>query len=249
MRYRLRYQQHDLELPEGRFVIGRSAECQLSLDDPLVSRQHALLTVTGPEITVEDLGSRNGVLLNGVRISVKQPVMIGDRIKIGSQELQLVRAAHPTRPEGRAAAPTARLPAMGVLGTLAEKALALGHADEAERIVGSLLKEVLERAEARRDIDPELLQKACGFGLQLAKLNGKGVWVDYIIRLHREANRLLPAAMVDELHELMRKVDAVDVASLRTYAAAMRERAGSMSPAERFLVSRIEGLERMVSLR
>ena len=45
MRFRLRYLHHDLELSEGQFVVGRSAGCQLSLDDPLVSRRHALLIV------------------------------------------------------------------------------------------------------------------------------------------------------------------------------------------------------------
>jgi Inner membrane component of T3SS, cytoplasmic domain len=251
MSYRLRYKQHDLELPEGRFVIGRSAQCQLSLDDPLVSRQHALLTVEGESVFVEDLGSRNGVLLNDVRIQGRQQVTLSDRIKIGSQELALVRALNPTRPEGmlRASAPTARLPALGVLGSLAEKALALGHGEEAERIIGSLLREVSERAEAGREVDPEMIDKASRFGVQLAASTGKGSWVDYVIRLHHLLGRTLPTSVVDELHDLMRKVGSVDLALLRAYVAGLRERAAAMGPADRFLVSRIEGLERMVSLR
>ncbi|MCU0686326.1 MAG: FHA domain-containing protein, partial [Polyangiaceae bacterium] len=46
MRYRLRYLQHNLELSPGQFLIGRSTDCQLSVDDPLVSRRHARLLVT-----------------------------------------------------------------------------------------------------------------------------------------------------------------------------------------------------------
>ena len=42
MRFRLRYLQHDLELNEGTFAVGRNVSCQLSLDDPLVSRRHAV---------------------------------------------------------------------------------------------------------------------------------------------------------------------------------------------------------------
>ena len=64
MAYRLRYQAHDIELPLGEFLIGSSAECQLALDDPLVSRKHAAIRVRKEGVTVEDLGSRNGVLLN-----------------------------------------------------------------------------------------------------------------------------------------------------------------------------------------
>ncbi|HEX7663979.1 MAG TPA: FHA domain-containing protein, partial [Polyangiaceae bacterium] len=38
--------------------MGRNASCQLSLDDPLVSRRHALIIVAGGQVTVQDLGSR-----------------------------------------------------------------------------------------------------------------------------------------------------------------------------------------------
>ena len=70
MRFRLRYMNHDLELNEGEFVVGRNASCQLSLDDPLVSRRHATFIVHADAVTVEDLGSRNGVSVNGERIGV-----------------------------------------------------------------------------------------------------------------------------------------------------------------------------------
>ena len=65
MGYRLRYLQNELELREGEFAIGRSVECQLSLDDPLVSRRHAVLKLERGDVVVQDLGSRNGVLVNG----------------------------------------------------------------------------------------------------------------------------------------------------------------------------------------
>src|SRR5262245_27924712 len=61
MKYRLRYQQHDFELGDGQFVIGRGADCQLALDDGLVSRRHAMISVADEDVFVEDLDSRNGV--------------------------------------------------------------------------------------------------------------------------------------------------------------------------------------------
>jgi predicted component of type VI protein secretion system len=91
MRWRLRYLQHDLELSEGQFAVGRNATCQLSLDDPLVSRRHALLTVTDEGVTIEDLESRNGVLVNGKRIDSRVDLQVGDRILIGAQELTLLQ--------------------------------------------------------------------------------------------------------------------------------------------------------------
>lgn len=91
MAFRLRYLAHDLEVPVGRFVIGRHAECQLSLDDPMVSRRHALL-VMEPNGTafVEDLGSRNGVFVNGARIGCMTGLASNDVVQIGSQRLSLV---------------------------------------------------------------------------------------------------------------------------------------------------------------
>jgi predicted component of type VI protein secretion system len=91
MRWRLRYLQHDLELSEGQFAVGRNATCQLSLDDPLVSRRHALLAVTDDRVTIEDLQSRNGVLVNGKRIAARVDLQVGDRILIGAQELTLLQ--------------------------------------------------------------------------------------------------------------------------------------------------------------
>src|SRR6185295_11681548 len=92
MRFRLRYLQHDLELNEGTFAVGRNASCQLSLDDPLVSRRHAIFEVATNTVIIDDLGSRNGVIVNGHRIDGKVQLNVGDRILIGSQELTLLAA-------------------------------------------------------------------------------------------------------------------------------------------------------------
>src|ERR1700716_3944594 len=97
MRFRLRYLHHDLELTTGEFAIGRSPECQLSLDDPLVSRRHARLIVANDGVVIEDLQSRNGVTVNGHRIAARTPLSAGDKITIGSQELTLLLREAPER--------------------------------------------------------------------------------------------------------------------------------------------------------
>ena len=53
---------------KDRFVVGRSNECDFRLTDPSISRTHACLTLQGDQAAVEDLGSRNGVWLNGSRV-------------------------------------------------------------------------------------------------------------------------------------------------------------------------------------
>src|ERR1700759_267945 len=89
MPVRLRYLAHELEVPSGQFVIGRTPDCQLSLDDPLVSRRHALLVVQQNGVFLEDLGSRNGVFVNGSKIDKVLRLKDGDVIKIGGQEMTL----------------------------------------------------------------------------------------------------------------------------------------------------------------
>lgn len=90
-RYRLRFLLQEFDLPRGITLIGRSSDCQVTIEDPLVSRQHARILIDGDDATLEDLGSRNGVKLNGVAIKGKAPLKDGDRLRIGTQELVFCR--------------------------------------------------------------------------------------------------------------------------------------------------------------
>jgi hypothetical protein len=76
-----------MDLPLGELVIGRSANCALTIDDPLVSRSHARIVVTADGATIEDAGSRNGIRVNGRTISGPTPLEDGARFRVGSQEL------------------------------------------------------------------------------------------------------------------------------------------------------------------
>jgi predicted component of type VI protein secretion system len=288
MRFRLRYLHHDLELIEGQFAVGRSAGCQLSLDDPLVSRRHALLVVSRDGVTIEDLQSRNGVIVNGQRIGSRTPVKAGDKIVIGSQELTLLEgresagretASHqmgkrtlpkmPAAPELMAAERASSMPpsdlagsdpdaepsmvrradAFNLLGGVAEKALAMGRADEAERLLASPLADVVEASRAGKRLSPWLVDMAARFASKLATATAKGAWADYVIELYDAQERPCPAPVVDELYNAFRKVNAIDLVRLRGYVARLRERQSSLGPAERFLLQRLEGLERLAALR
>ena len=248
MRFRLRYQHHDLELTEGRFVIGRSATCQLSLDDPLVSRNHAVLTVATDSVLIEDLGSRNGVRVNATRVEGKRPLVHGDRITIGNQELLLLKKRDvPTDTHVQPA--TQRGPAFGLLGALADKAIALGHGDDAERILNTHLIQVLEDARAGRDPGAEVCEKAAHYAVRLAGVTGKGRWVDFVFELYAAVRRPCATEIVDELYEVLRRVKQVSMGALRGYVGVLKEGASSLGPNERFLLSRLEGLERLAALR
>ncbi len=69
--------------------IGRSEQNAIVLDDSYASGEHALLTWRGNQWWVEDLGSRNGTLLNGVPLEDSTVIAAGDVISIGDTQLKL----------------------------------------------------------------------------------------------------------------------------------------------------------------
>jgi hypothetical protein len=73
-------------LSSGRNVIGRGTEADIRLPDTGVSRKHVDVVLDGGTATAEDLGSTNGTLVNGRRIT-RQPLSDGDVIRIGHSVL------------------------------------------------------------------------------------------------------------------------------------------------------------------
>jgi hypothetical protein len=73
--------------------------------------------------------------------------------------------------------------------------------------------------------------------------------VDYVIEIYAAQGRPVPAVVIDELYGAFRKVGAVDVSKVKAYVEALRGQLPSFGPADRFLFQRIEGLERLASLR
>jgi hypothetical protein len=73
-------------LSGNRVVIGRSRDCDVTLDDPNVSRRHAELRLEGGAWVVADLGSTNGVKINGQRVD-NYPLNPGDEITLGLERL------------------------------------------------------------------------------------------------------------------------------------------------------------------
>lgn len=89
----------ELELREGSILVGRLPECDVMIDDGLVSRMHARLTVRDESVIVEDLHSTNGIYVNGTRITHSALLREGDRLLIGTTEISLFEA----RPDARIA--------------------------------------------------------------------------------------------------------------------------------------------------
>jgi pSer/pThr/pTyr-binding forkhead associated (FHA) protein len=81
---------HSLRFAPGEFVIGRGPECHVRPNSEWISRQHFLLRVRGDGVSIRDLGSTNGTLVNGSLVVGERPMQSGDLLQLGSLVLQLV---------------------------------------------------------------------------------------------------------------------------------------------------------------
>lgn len=66
------------------FSIGRLPECDVQIDSPIVSREHARLRIEPDGFSLEDLGSTNGTFVNGQRIEGRVPLAAGMRVHFAS---------------------------------------------------------------------------------------------------------------------------------------------------------------------
>jgi hypothetical protein len=102
---------------EAELVIGREGVA-VTIDDPELSRRHAVVRPIDGGFEVEDLGSLNGTFVNGRRIEGPTKLSGGDTIKLGQNVLELEAArapatvASPAFTPGPAPAPAAPAPAL-----------------------------------------------------------------------------------------------------------------------------------------
>jgi DNA-binding winged helix-turn-helix (wHTH) protein len=89
VRYSIVVGKEEIPLHGGTNVIGRDAGDAVVLNAPEVSRHHARLVVNGPEVTLEDLGSKNGTFVGTTRVTTPVALREGDEIVIGKTRLRL----------------------------------------------------------------------------------------------------------------------------------------------------------------
>ncbi|HEV8246542.1 MAG TPA: FHA domain-containing protein [Polyangiaceae bacterium] len=280
-RFWLEHQGQTIELRPGLVVVGRSSGCHLILDDALVSRRHAQFVVTAETVTVEDLGSVNGIYVNSRRVSASELLKEGDRVQIGKSEFVLKSTALPQRareerhtaetlhgieipkalvrgaaPPELAAADSTAPPGdeqtrqgdvFELLGAVADKVLALGRGDEAERILSTALGNMLAEARSGRTLNQRTADRAVGYAVKIAEATGRARWVDYCFELFETLRRPLPAEVVDQLYTVVRKVSGISLPTLREYLKTLQGLASTLGPSDRFVLQRLEGLERLAA--
>ena len=88
--FRLRRETEELDVPAPEWVVGGAVDCGLRLAGGLVSRYHARFRHCAEGLVLEDLGSRNGVLVNQIKITAATLLKHGDTIGIGLEVFELI---------------------------------------------------------------------------------------------------------------------------------------------------------------
>lgn len=270
--YALRLGTREYRLKARLTTAGRSSAADIPLVGALVSRRHATFSVTDHGVEVTDHSSRNGVYVNGEQIESSCLLRPGDIVTIGDDSLTLleldepaerrsetISEMRPVKPEQTPRLPsftdddasiaTRRADAFQLLGSVVDKALALGRGEEAEHLIGTHLVAALADASSGRGVPADIARSAARYALKLAAATNKSAWLDFAVRLYRTLAQPMPLPIVDELYTLVGRVRGLDRALLRDYLDSLRLVAETLSPTERFVLQRLEGLERMAALQ
>ena len=146
---------------EGReMIFGRASDCDLVLEDRFLSRRHSRLFREGERMLLEDLGSRNGTLLNGRLVESPTEVQAGDVIKISGSIISLETLTQPlaisTDLASELGQHTIFKSASGLLSEAAEQSLQGGE---------QALRRYAERLELINDV-----HRALGLSMELDEL-------------------------------------------------------------------------------
>jgi DNA-binding NtrC family response regulator len=136
-------------------TIGRSPSCEIQIDDDKVSRKHARIFLKEGHARLNDLGSRNGTLLNGERVEGEALLLPGDRVQIGDttllyEPLAQAALAETVPPEAYHLPIAEVLPHVGPEGALFSAGVALLGATSEAMVLRRLVDEALHSLNADR---------------------------------------------------------------------------------------------------
>lgn len=95
LRFSILLGDEEIALRPGINVIGRDPAAAVVIHAPDVSRHHAQLIVEGSQLTLEDLGSKNGTFVGTTRVTAPVVLQHGDEILIGKTRLRVRVASAP----------------------------------------------------------------------------------------------------------------------------------------------------------
>ena len=262
------YGSEQYPLTEGSILIGRSPECELRIEDPLVSRLHARVRVEPDRVGIEDLHSTNGVYVRGGRIAHYVTLRDGDHAQLGTQELAFFAYSEELAPESRVgdrgrldpearggaaldaplpAGPlpvTARAGALSMAGNLARRFAQEGRAEEGAKLLIPHLKRILRGANAGLEVSEALRGEAAAHAMDVAVWTTDAAWLDYIVELHIATQGLMTQSAILALQRAERWLGAVDRPLLQYYIETCTARTTPLDEDEQL---RLRLLERLLA--
>ena len=209
------------DLPDGATTLGRADENDIVLSGDLVSRRHARMFVRGDDLTVEDLGSRNGCRVNSEAVISKRLLRPGDTVAIGENQLGIRQPA--TVESARTEVVDSEAGGVRRFGEGVNIEAAVIFAKD---VSNSVLLRILDNAPATTDLTGEIGMSPLG-----ATVSQAGpVSFDSLLLLYKTAERLGQAeslqSFLDEITDrLMQRVHAV------TAVVLLRHSSGALVPA------------------
>lgn len=238
----------ELRLSPGTYTLGRHHSCDVVLESTLVSRRHAELVVTRVTALLSDLGSSNGVYVNGERISASVNLRNGDRVLLGDQELEIAlgSASGPVAidqkqlgslksldlrvsdddfdelPRSERSAPgTRQVDFFELVGRVVDRVLAERRYDEAATMLQSQLSKVLADARAGRAIPAGNRDASLRYAILLAAGARDSRWLDYALDLLTALACTPPQELAEDLEEAVASLGIVDEQRLARYVAVV----------------------------
>jgi pSer/pThr/pTyr-binding forkhead associated (FHA) protein len=251
----------------GLITVGRSPQCNLVIDSERVSRRHARISRRAEGPYVEDLGSSNGVFLNGSPIAGRCLLRAGDRITIGDKLIEVVELAESSvnmgedRPTlvgasavGAAADDddwdsdsfsgnkTLKGDSMGLLGGVVESMLDERDVDGAERLMTVRMRAVISELQAGASPSSEVLGAFTKLVLRLARATRKPSWLDFVLDVHDAVGRVLTLDAARQVNELASEIGPPDAGRVARYLS--HAESWPLTPSDRFSLQRLESLVR-----
>jgi hypothetical protein len=246
----LRIQNREYEVGSREIIVGRDDDCHVKLDDERASRRHASFRVAHDTLWVRDLGSRNGVLVNGRRIDSETALRVDDVVTIGGQEIRVLASRVKSGRTTRVSADTlsgedavARAPSLDDSWDAADRAFARNDVTEAERVVSERLSATYV-AVASGHMDGSRLDAPSRHALRLASATGRAKWIDWVFRAHEAAKKVLPLPILEELDRVARATRYKVGSPMKSYVELLTRQSSALTASERFVASRIQALYR-----
>ena len=80
----------EIKISIPKFIIGRGEQAHLRPSSDLISRQHCAISIENGQVTVEDLGSRNGTFVNETQLEGPHVAKLGDVVKVGRLQFEIM---------------------------------------------------------------------------------------------------------------------------------------------------------------